>query len=53
MYLMSCEGDNLTFENEREKCPNRVERILYHGTSIEPISCILTGLFRRSEYKGY
>ena len=42
-----------TFENEREKCPNRVERILYHGTSIEPISCILTGLFRRSEYKCY
>ena len=39
-----------TFENEREKCPNRVERILYHGTSVEPISWILTGLFRRSEY---
>ena len=36
------------FEKEREKCPNRVERILYHGTSIEPISCILTGLYRKS-----
>ena len=36
-----------TFEIEREKCPNRVEKILYHGTSIEPISCILTGLFKR------
>ena len=36
------------FEKEREKCPNRVEKILYHGTSIEPISCILTGLFRKS-----
>ena len=37
-----------TFEEEREKCPNRVERILYHGTSIEPISNILTGLYRKS-----
>ena len=42
-----------TFENEREKCPNRVEKILYHGTSIEPISCILTGFFKRSEYRCY
>jgi hypothetical protein len=23
-----------TFENEREKCPNRVDKILYHGTSM-------------------
>ena len=37
-----------TFERERKKCPNRVERILYHGTSIEPISNILTGLYRKS-----
>ena len=36
------------FEAEREKCPNRVERILYHGTSVEPISGILTGLYRKS-----
>ena len=36
------------FETEREKCPNRVERILYHGTSVEPISGILTGLYRKS-----
>jgi hypothetical protein len=36
------------FENERSKCPNRVDRILYHGTSIEPISSILTGYFRKS-----
>ena len=36
------------YEKEREKCPNRVERILYHGSSIEPISCILTGLYRQS-----
>ena len=37
-----------TFEKEREKCPNRVDRILYHGTSIKPISNILTGLYRKS-----
>ena len=23
------------FENEREKCPNRVDKILYHGTNIK------------------
>ena len=37
-----------TYEKERKKCPNRVERILYHGTSIEPISNILTGLYKKS-----
>ena len=36
------------FEREREKCPNRVERIVFHGTSIEPASSILTGLYRKS-----
>ena len=36
------------FEQEREKCPNRVEKILYHGTSIEPASNILTGLYKKS-----
>ena len=41
------------FEKEREKCPNRVEKILYHGTQIEPISCILTGLFKKSEERCY
>ena len=42
-----------TFENERKKFPNQIEKILYHGTSIEPILYILTGLFRRSEYTCY
>ena len=37
-----------TFETEREKCPNRVEQILYHETQIHPISCILTGMFKKS-----
>ena len=36
------------FEIEREKCPNRVDKILFQGTSVEPISCILTGLFKKS-----
>ena len=38
------------FENERAKCPNRRDRILYHGTQIHPISLILTGEFKKSEY---
>ena len=41
------------FERERNKCPNRIDRILYHGTSIEPISCILTGYFRKSVDRCY
>ena len=40
--------DYQTFEKERKKCPNRVDKILYHGTQIEPISCILTGYFKKS-----
>jgi len=34
------------FENERARCPNRVDKILYHGTQIQPISSILTDLFK-------
>ena len=41
------------FEQERQKCPNRVDKILFHGTSIEPISCILTGLFNKSVDRCY
>ena len=41
-----------TFERERKRCPHRVERILYHGTSIEPTSNILTGLYRKSMDRG-
>ena len=40
--------DFQNFEKERYSCPNRVDKILYHGTGIEPISCILTGYFRKS-----
>jgi len=45
--------DFRTFERERKNCPNRVDKILYHGTNIEPISSILTGYFRKSIEKGY
>ena len=48
------------FEKERMSCPNRVDKILYHGTSIEfinyqneiikPIPWILTGQFKKSTY---
>ena len=37
------------FEEERKKCPNRVDKILYHGTQIEPISLILKGEYKKSE----
>ena len=40
------------FEKEREKCPNRMERILYHGTNVEPISLILTGFYKKSSGPG-
>ena len=36
------------FEEERKKCPNIAEKILYHGTSIKPASKILTGLYEKS-----
>ena len=34
------------FETERNKCPNRVDKILYHGTNTEPASCILTSFYK-------
>ena len=45
--------DFQSFKRERKKCPNRVDKILYHGTSIEPISCILTGYFKKSTERCY
>ena len=41
------------FEKERKNCPNRVDKILYHGTGIKPISNLLTGYFKRSINKCY
>ena len=36
------------FKIEREKCPNLEERILFHGTQVDCISRILTGLFMKA-----
>ena len=41
------------FKQEREKCPNQVDKILFHGTSVEPISCILTDQFKKSVDRHY
>ena len=41
------------FEKEREKCSNRVDRILYHGTSVKPICSILNEHFKKSVDKCY
>ena len=57
--LVVKERENLDiFEKERKNCPNRVDKILYHGTAIEiiepnnkvvrPIPWILTGHFKKS-----
>ena len=45
--------DFQTFIKERKECKDRKDRILYHGTSIEPISSILTGYFKKSIDKCY
>ena len=52
LVLMERE-DFQIFQKERKKCPNRIDKILYHGTSIEPISCILTGYFKKSVDRCY
>ena len=36
------------YVEESNKCSNREDKILYHGTQIHPISIILTGFFHRS-----
>ena len=41
------------FENKRKACPNRLDKILFHGTGIVPSSKILTNMFIRSEKSGY
>ena len=45
------ERDDISnFEDGRKKCPNRVDRILFHGTCYEAISSILPDIFRISTY---
>lgn len=41
------------FEINKNNCPNRKDRILFHGTGIEPSAKILTNMFLRSEKSGY
>ena len=36
------------FEKEKKKCPNMVDKLLYHGTSEEPIASIMTDVFKKS-----
>ena len=40
--------DLKNFETSKNNCPNRKDRILYHGTSIVPSSKILSDMFIRS-----
>ena len=42
-----------TYYQERQKCPNKEEKILFHGTGIGAISSILTSEFRKSIDKHY
>ena len=41
------------FKEIKKICPNRKERLLFHGTGIEPTALILTGKFKKSEKSGY
>ena len=41
------------FESDKKKCPNRVDKLLFHGTGEEALSSILTGKFWKSEKKCY
>ena len=36
------------FTQEKAKCPNRVDRVLFHGSNPAVISSILTGFFKKS-----
>ena len=45
--------DLKSFETNKNGCPNRVNKILFHGTGINPSSKILTDMFLRSEKKCY
>ena len=41
------------FRIERESCPNRIDKLLFHGTSIDLISHILTGSIQRARSMCY
>ena len=39
------------FNEEMAKCPNRQNKLLYHGTQVDPVSCILIDKFIKAETK--
>ena len=41
--------DFQTFEDGREKCQNRKDKVLYHGTQVESISSIFAGFYKKSD----
>ena len=41
------------FESEKKECPNLVEKLLFHGTGIEPVASIMTDYFRKSTERCY
>ena len=41
-------ADLAKFETERRQCPNRIDKILFHGTSYNVISIILRSHFKRA-----
>ena len=45
--------DLKNFEEGKNNCPNRLDKILFHGTGIEPSSKILTNMFLSSEKKDF
>ena len=42
--------DLINFEKNRKKYKNKVDRVLFHGTTYESIANILTDLFRKSSF---
>ena len=41
------------FEKDKKKCPNRIDKLLFHGTGEDPVASILTGKFWKSEKRCY
>lgn len=46
-------NDEYEYKSKRDTCPNMKKRILYHGSQIDPISCILTDEFKYTKKAFY
>ena len=46
-------NDEYQYKSKRDGCPNMKKRILYHGSQIDPISCILTDEFKYTKKAFY